>query len=77
MSNNDMRPLPRIHPREAAVKTTERNIGAAIDEAVKGLTAAEAVRAVNEAFGSWLGGLARSWIRQERHGDTDKPGGAA
>lgn len=77
MSTENMGPLPRIHPREAAVKQAERNIGAAIDEAVKGLTAAEAVRAVNAAFGSWLGGMARSWIRQERHGDVDKPGGAA
>lgn len=74
-----MGPLPTIHPREAIVTQAERDMGAAIDKVIgqHGLTTGEAIRVVNGAFASWLGSLARSWIRQERHGDADKPGGWA
>jgi hypothetical protein len=70
-------PLPRIHEREQIVKDAERAIARAIDEAVKGLTTAEGLRAVNTACADWIGGIARYAIRIERHGDAEKPGGVA
>ncbi len=76
---DDLGPLPRIHEREAATKAAERALSQAIDDTIKahGLTGGEALRVVNAAFAGWLGDLARTWVRQERHGNTDTPGGFA
>jgi hypothetical protein len=63
----DLGPFPTIHPREFIVDQTER----AVLEATKDLTPAEVLR----IFADRVARIAKYAIRQERHGDTDTPGG--
>lgn len=64
-----------IHPREHAVRAAEIKLREAIATATAGLTEAEALRAVNAVASEWIATCARYAIREERHGDTSKPGG--
>lgn len=75
MSN--LGPLPRQHPREQACNEAERDIELAIATALlsHALTEAEGLRVVNAVASRHIGGVAKYAIRQERHGDADKPGG--
>lgn len=59
-------PLPPVHPREALVAAAARKLETALDEALKGLTTAEALRAVTAAFSGWLAFVANVGIRRER-----------
>ena len=63
---NDLGPLPPVHPREALVAAATHKLETALDEAVKGLTTAEALRAVTAAFSGWLAFVANIGIRRER-----------
>jgi len=67
----------RIHPREEIVRGAENGIRLALADIVQEhkLTEAEALRVVNAALSDWIGGVAKFAIREERHGNSDTPGG--
>lgn len=67
----------RIHPREEQTRKAENELRSAILDIVQKhkLTEGEALRVVNEACSSWIAGVAKYAIREERHGDATKPGG--
>lgn len=69
--------LPRIHPREEIVTKAEMDLHGAVLDVLKryDLTTAESIRVLTEAFSAQLHSIAKFCIRQERHGDADKPGG--
>lgn len=69
--------MPRIHHREKQVNTAKLDLSQALlDITTKhDLTDAETLRIVAQVAYEHVGGLAKHWIRQERHGDSDKPGG--
>lgn len=67
----------KIHPREALVREAENKIRLVYVEALKGLTTCEAISVVNHMAFTEIGGMMKFAIREERHGDTDKPGGLA
>ncbi len=77
MSDNHLGQLPRIHPRETNCNKARSDITSAILKAVETyeLTEAEQLRVVNAACSEWIGGIAKYAIRQERHGNTETPGG--
>ena len=69
--------LPRRHTRSVIVDGAERELHAFLGELSEKheLTLAEHFQVVSRVFGSYLNGLARSWIRQERHPENpDRPG---
>lgn len=73
-------PLPRIHPRETAVKAAEIDLAKVVSDTIEKhkLTEAEALRVVNNALSGWIAGFAKYAIRAERHlDDPEKPGGWA
>lgn len=67
----------RLHPREQPV--TEARIDLMqryLDwQRAHDLTDAEHLSVVAGVFGDSIGNIAKYQIRQERHGDTDTPGG--
>lgn len=67
----------RIHRREQAVHAAEHELTRFILDLVKKheLTEGEQLRVVNAAASSYIGGMAKYMIRDERHGDPSKPGG--
>lgn len=67
--------MPKIHHREMLVRDAELKIHIVLSEATKGLTSAEVVRVVTSATSTFLLSFTKYLIREERHGDTDKPGG--
>jgi hypothetical protein len=69
----------RIHPREATVRSAENELREEIHRVIEKheLTEAEALRMVNAVCSGWIGWVARYAVRQERHGNTDTPGGLA
>ena len=72
-------PLPRIHPREERCTKAKLDLITEI-WALKekfDLTDLELLRVVHEALADHNGGFIKFAIREERHGDTDKPGGLA
>jgi len=77
MDTKGLGPLPRMHEREPKVTQAGIDISGAILDAVKKyeLTEAEQLRVVNKVCSEWIGGIAKFAIREERHGNTDKPGG--
>jgi hypothetical protein len=74
----DPGPLPRIHPRENLVRQAERDLDEAFDEVCKkhGLTYGEKLRIACGVFARYVGDVAKYMIRDERHGDAARPGGA-
>ena len=72
-------PYPKIHEREQRVYDAELELrGAILDIRKKhDLTLAEYVRMLNSVFYDSLGSVVRLWIRDERHGNNDTPGGLA
>lgn len=66
----------RLHPREAIVGQARTDLGEAVLDWRKthALTTAETVAVLTEVFGDHLGGIAKYAIREERHGNQDKPG---
>lgn len=82
MTEDHLGPLPRIHPREQLVNEAEQKLRSAVVDAMKGepfdsLTGAEYIAVINRVFSGQLASYTKFAIRQERHGDTDKPGGIA
>lgn len=69
----------RRHPREKRCVEAEVALSSAILDITQkyDLTEAESLRVVNAACSSWVGNLAKYSIREERHGNTDTPGGWA
>lgn len=67
----------KIHPREAIVRGARHKLSAAVLDAVKGLTAAEATQVVTGALTDYILTSCKYDIRLERHGDTEEPGGLA
>jgi hypothetical protein len=67
--------MPRIHPREAMVLAAEIRLRAAVTNELHGLTTAERLRVLAAVLGDTVGSIAKYAIREERHGDQDKPGG--
>jgi hypothetical protein len=67
----------RRHPREQRCVEAEVALSSAILDITQkhALTEAEALRVVNAACSSWIGNSAKYAIREERHGNTDTPGG--
>ncbi len=67
----------KIHPREPRVRQAENELRTALADIVKkyDLTDGEALAIVNAALSGWVGGVAKYAIREERHGNTDTPGG--
>ena len=67
--------MARIHPRSSIVREAELRISQAIQEAVKDLTDAETLQAVNGVCSSFIAGMAKYAIRAERHPENpDNPG---
>ncbi len=69
--------MPRVHEREKLVKAAELKLGGMVADACGDLTTAESLRVLVNVLGDGVGRIAKYAIRQERHGDTDKPGGWA
>ena len=67
----------KLHPRERKVREAEVELSKAMTRLYTehGLTTAEALRVVADASNSFIQGLSRIAIREERHGELDKPGG--
>lgn len=67
----------KLHPREQVVTDAENEVRTALVEAIKKyeLTTGEELRILANLFGSEVGTIAKYIIRQERHGNTDTPGG--
>lgn len=68
----------RIHHREARTHKAEHDLR----EFVRGLrdkhdlSDGEMLRVVSDAFGDYVAGVAKFWIREERHpGKPERPGG--
>jgi hypothetical protein len=66
-----------MHSRETVVREAELKLKRALLEAIKDLTEAEGLRVVNAVMSSHIGSVAKYAIREERHGDPEKPGGLA
>ncbi len=68
-----------IHPREERCRAAEGAINEALWCAVDkyALTDAERLRVVTAALAGYLSGMAKYAIREERHGNSNTPGGLA
>jgi methyl coenzyme M reductase gamma subunit len=75
MARNPLDDLPRIHPRESMVRAAESRVRNALANETHGLTEGERLRVIAAVFGDAVGSIAKLAIREERHGDPDKPGG--
>lgn len=66
----------RIHPREKKVQKAERALIETLMEVMRmDLTNAEYLQVLNSVFSDAIALNLKHQIRQERHGDKDKPGG--
>lgn len=72
-----MSDYPRIHPREFVVREAENKLRGQLLDAVKEfeLTEGEQLRVISEVYSNWIASMAKYIIRDERHGNTDTPGG--
>jgi hypothetical protein len=64
----------KIHPRRAITEAALRTLRTAWTEAARDLTGAEAISVLSSFAAEQIGIITKYQIRQERHGDTDKPG---
>jgi hypothetical protein len=67
----------KIHPREQRVREAQNDVSTYLSlvKRENELTEAEMLRVVNNVCHEWVGGVAKYWIREERHGNSDTPGG--
>lgn len=67
----------KIHRREIRCRAAESDLRNAIGELSDkhDLTGAEMLRIVNAVLSDYIASIAKYDIRQERHGNTDTPGG--
>lgn len=77
--NGGLGPLPRIHPRERIVTEARLELMNAINDIRKKyeLTTGEHMQVVNSELSSVFGSIAKYSIREERHGNSETPGGWA
>lgn len=68
---------PRRHPRELIVEKAVRDLKEQLCNVIREaeLTEGEQLRVCTEVYSNWVGGMAKYIIRDERHGNTSKPGG--
>lgn len=71
--------MPTIHPREKKTRDAENDLRTALAEIARKyeLTRFEEISVVNRVLSDTIGTICKYAIRQERHGNTDKPGGWA
>lgn len=69
--------LPKIHSREREVEKAEMDLRSRLLEWMKehDLTTYEHLRVVNQVLSGEIAGTLKYAIREERHGNTDTPGG--
>ena len=67
----------QIHPRERIVSAAEFKIRTAVLEATRELTSLERLSVVTQVLSDITSTICKYQIRQERHGNTDEPGGIA
>lgn len=71
----------KLHEREKLIREAEFALKSALIDWSSSfgdkITFAEEIRIVSGELGGWLGSAAKYAIREERHGDTSKPGGLA
>ena len=67
----------RLHPREMPVQRASADLRQAVCDwrDRHDLTEAETLAVLTEVLGGSIGSIAKYAIREERHGDPDKPGG--
>jgi hypothetical protein len=67
----------KIHSRERSVTLAECDLSRALTDVWKkyDLTSAEMLRVVAQVLGGHISSHAKYEIREERHGDINKPGG--
>ena len=72
-------PVMLQHEREPIVRKAESELDTALLDIIErhALTPGETLRIVNAFASSYVSNLAKHWIRDERHGDTNKAGGMA
>lgn len=64
----------KIHSRSTMVEDAEQKIRTAMHEATSELTLTERLQVVHRVASDYIAGILKYSIRQERHGDTEKPG---
>ncbi len=68
-----------MHERELVVKEVQLKLSKYLCDTMleSDLTYGEQLRVLAEVYGNWIAGIAKYMIREERHGDTNRPGGLA
>jgi hypothetical protein len=71
----------KIHPREALVRQAESDLSEAVHRAMEknatALTTIETLAVLNRVLSDCIARILKYEIREERHGDPNKPGGLA
>lgn len=69
--------MPKLHPRELVVKSAEQDLRKALQEVDEkyNLTQFEYIQLLQNVLGGAILTVCKYGIRQERHGDTETPGG--
>jgi len=72
-----MSDLPKMHSREVIVRTAQRDLDSAFLDIWKkhDLTEGEMIKIVSNFSNSHIAGAAKYMIREERHGNSETPGG--
>lgn len=67
----------KLHQRETLVREVKNKLSRAFLDTFRDveLTNAEELKIVNEVSSDWIGSILKYQIRDERHGNTDTPGG--
>lgn len=67
----------RLHQRETLVREVKNKLSKAFLDTFKDaeLTNAEELKIVVEVSSDWIGSILKYQIRDERHGNSDTPGG--
>lgn len=64
----------KMHPRAVIVEARKRALLLAVIDATADLTSAESLQLVTSVMSDHILGIAKYAIREERHGDQNKPG---
>ncbi len=67
----------KLHPRRNLVIEAKANADSALYDILSELTPWEEVQVRTSLFADFMHSKAKYGIREERHGDLDKPGGEA
>lgn len=67
-------PLPRRHSRVQVVRAAESRLRGVAVELAENLTTSEYLQVLITVLGDEIGAIAKYAIREDRHGDPDKPG---